>query len=150
MGSTLLRCAVCGGKIYGSRFMSKKKEDGYFYRYICRGVNGNCNSPTKYWDIEKVDWGIRDLFRTLFGDKEKLFEYIQKEPGILTEDTSEFLKERDALTNKVAHIDRAVKKQQVAFESDAITIFEFTSLLSKYRGCTDLGKQFLFQGLLTG
>ncbi|BAF58362.1 site-specific recombinases [Pelotomaculum thermopropionicum SI] len=133
LGSTLLRCAVCGGKIYGSRFMSKKKGAGYFYRYICRGVNGNCNSPAKYWDMEKVDWNIRELFRTLFGDKEKLFDYIQKEPGILNEDTSEFLKERDALINKVVHIDRAMKKQQSAFENDAITMDEYKTRLAELR-----------------
>jgi len=133
LGSTLLRCAACGGKIYGSRFMSKKKGVGYFYRYICRGVNGKCSSKTKYWDMEKVDWYIRELFKILFNDKEKLYQYIQKEPGIFEDDLPDLLKERDNLTNKIPQIDRAMKKQQLAFENDVLTLDEYKSRVAELR-----------------
>jgi DNA invertase Pin-like site-specific DNA recombinase len=133
LGSRLLRCAVCKGKIYGSRFMSKKEGAGYFYRYICRGVNGKCGPKMKYWDMEKVDWNIRELFRILFYDREKLFEYIQKEPGLFNDDLPDLLRERDDLTNKAAHIERAMKKQQMAFENDAITLDEYKLRVAELR-----------------
>lgn len=133
LGSRLLRCAVCGGKIYGSRFLSKKEGGGYFYRYICRGVSGNCAPKMKYWDMEKVDWNIRELFRVLFSDKEKLYDCIQNEPGLLIDDMPDLLKERDTLMDKVSQIDRALKKQQLAFENDALTLNEYKFRMAELR-----------------
>lgn len=133
IGSRLLRCATCGEKIFGTRFMSKKNGAGYFYRYICRGLNGKCGPKMRYWKMEKVDWNIRELFRTLFGNKEKLMEIIQKEPGTYNDDLPDLLHERNEVTGKISHIEQAIKKQQMAFENDALTFDEYKIRMEELR-----------------
>jgi DNA invertase Pin-like site-specific DNA recombinase len=139
IGSTLLRCSVCGGKIYGTRFMSEKKgagyhyRNGYYYRYICRGLNGKCTPKMKYWKMEIVDRNIRELFRILFGDKERLLNIIQKEPGIISNDAPNLIKERDEVHNKLKRIEQAIKKQQIAFENEVINLGEYKNRMEELR-----------------
>lgn len=133
LGSSLLRCSVCGGKIYGSRFKSKKQDVNYYYRYTCRGANGKCGPKMKYWKMEEVDYNIRELFKILFSNREKLFQYLQNEPGIFEDDMEDAQQERYDLISKLDQLERAIKKQQIAFENDVITIDEYRIRIEELR-----------------
>ena len=133
LGSGLLRCAVCRGKIYGTRYRSKKKSPGYLYRYVCRGMNGSCASGTKYWDAEKVDCNIRELFSVLFGDRERLYKYLKREPGLFPEHLPDAAKLKDDLLCRLEQVERAVSKQQAAYETEALTMEEYKVRMAELR-----------------
>lgn len=136
LGSGILYCAVCKGKIYGTRFEHKsngKKTGKYFYRYVCRGLNGACDSSTRYWKVENIDFNIRELIKELFSDKKKLYRYVQEQFKMFAQDFSGELRERAALKEKLVQIEKAVKKQQLAFEEDAITLAEYKARMEELR-----------------
>ncbi len=132
LGSSLLRCASCKGKIYGSRFLSKIKGRGYYYRYICRGASGRCSS-TKYWKMEEVDYNIRELFKNLFCDKERLFDYVKNEADIVDDDLQDIQSAREKLNSENILIERAITKQQQAYEADVITLDEYKARMCELR-----------------
>lgn len=139
LGSGILYCASCGGKVYGTRFECKRNNrvrppvKKYFYRYICRGLNGQCDSPTKYWPMERVDYNIRELLRQLFADKERLLEQIKINSDLFAQDLTGAFKEREALRQKLARNEHALKKQQIAFEQDVITMDEYRQRTAELR-----------------
>jgi site-specific DNA recombinase len=90
LGSSILRCTECGGKIYGSRYPKKanrqKNKEQYYYRYCCQGRNGQCSYPMKYWEMGSTDRLIMELFRGIFADRQKLLETIKGQTDFFQED----------------------------------------------------------------
>lgn len=136
LGSSVLRCAVCGGRIYGCKLpkeVTSHTEPGYYYRYVCQNRNGQCDSNTKYWHMEKVDDMIVGLFRIIFADRQKLIETIQNQVEVLNGDNEVSILERDECQVKLAQVEKALKKQQVAFEQDVINLDEYRQRMAELR-----------------
>lgn len=137
LGSSILRCAECGGKIYGARYPKKvkgKKVRGqYIYLYRCAGTNGRCGPPMKYWNMEKVDRIILELFRSIFGDREKLLRAVMEQAEVLDQDGEALAAEREGIRRKLDQLEKALKKQQLAYEEDAITLEEYRQRAAEIR-----------------
>lgn len=137
LGSAVLRCAECGGKVYGMRINKKKlgvkNRSGYYYRYFCNGKNGKCPPPMKSWRMEEVDKMIVDLVKELFSDKDRLMDSIKKQLSFHETRNIEILKKRADIVKRIEHINKAMKKQQIAYEEDVITLKEYRERISELR-----------------
>ncbi|AEG59007.1 recombinase family protein [Desulforamulus ruminis] len=138
LGSGILRCAVCKGKIYGTRFEKKKnnknkpKEKEYFYRYRCAGSNGKCDS-IKYWHMDMIDQNLMSFISTIFSDKERLFTFIKRNIDLYTKNFDELVKKREELRKKLEKNAHAVRKQQIAYEGDLINDGEYKERIYELR-----------------
>lgn len=137
LGSSILRCQECRGKIYGARYPKKvrgKKAKGeYIYLYRCAGTNGRCSPPMKYWNMKRVDRIIMDLFRDIFADREKLMNTVREQADVLDRDGETLLAEREEVRRRLEHLEGALKKQQLAYEEDAITLEEYRQRAAELR-----------------
>lgn len=138
LGSSILRCAECGEKIFGTRFPKrrhgKKIPGAYYYRYICQNRSGRCTPPLKIWDMEKVDRMIMDLVVSLFSDKARLMQAVREQVDVISDDdTAEYDKQRKEVLEKIQVVEKGIKKQQVAFEQDAITLGEYKERMLELR-----------------
>lgn len=137
LGSSILRCAECGGKIFGFRYPKKvngKKAEGqYLYYYRCTGANGKCSPPMKHWYMEKVDYLIMELFRSIFADKERLMLAVKEQSSVFDQDTEGLAAEREKVRQRLDQIEKAMRKQQVAYEEDVITLEEYRGRIAELR-----------------
>ncbi|SFR18894.1 recombinase family protein [Desulfoscipio geothermicus] len=137
LGSSILRCATCGGKIYGFKLKQKSKKKGnksdYKYMYRCIGVNGKCTGKNKYWDMEIIDNNILSFITLIFSDKEKLLNFIKRNMDLITDDLNNLIEERRDLKIRIGRINEAIKKQQLAYEQDIITIEEYKDRMRELR-----------------
>lgn len=127
---------VKNGKIYGVKFSRKKGNSEakyYYYRYRCFGRNGKCNSPIKTWHMDKVDKMLIDLVKKLYSNKERLIKSLNKQLNFCEDKNREVFAKREQITNRIKKIDRAMKKQQMAFEEDVITLWEYKDRISELR-----------------
>lgn len=135
LGSSILRCAACGGKIYGYRKQKSKTNDnkGYLYKYRCIGVNGKCKGKNKYWDMDKIDQKIISIITSIFLDKKKMLFFIRRNMDLFTDDLTNLIEEKNKLNFKLGQINESIKKQQLAYEQDAITIEEYKKRMGDLR-----------------
>jgi DNA invertase Pin-like site-specific DNA recombinase len=134
LGSSILRCAACGGKIYGTALRRKGKNTGkVYYKYRCLGINGKCNGKTRYWDMEKINNTLLFYIASIFRDRGKLLKFIKRNIDLITGDLNHLLIERDALKARLDQVKEAVRKQQLAFEQDVITLEEYRSRIRELR-----------------
>lgn len=138
LGSSILRCSECGGKIFGTRFPKKRSGEkipgAYYYRYICQNRLGTCTPPMKIWDMERVDRLIMDLVASLFSDKVKLMQAVRAQMDVMSnDDVAEYEEERRDVQERIQRVEKAIKKQQMAFEEDAITLDEYRERMLELR-----------------
>lgn len=137
LGSGLLRCAECGGKIYGSRYPKKAKgrklQGQYLHLYRCPGTNGRCSPPGKYWNMERVDRIIMELFRSIFSDRDKLMRAVMEQADVVDRDGEALAAEREELRRRLERLETALKKQELAYEEDAITLEEYRERAAEIR-----------------
>lgn len=133
LGSSILRCAECGGKIFGFRYPKRRRPGECFFYYRCMGTNGRCSRPMKHWDMEKVDWLILELVRSMFADKERLMQAVALQSGVLEQDTETLSAEREKVKQALEQVERAMRRQQVAYEEEAITLEEYRQRAAELR-----------------
>lgn len=130
LGSGILRCSECRGKIYGSRYKKKVKGikiDEYYFRYRCSGQNGQC-SQIKYWDMARVDQELIGLFKSIFSDENKLKLTVSRLIDVSDLDPL-LLHERDLTKSHINDLEKAIKRQQEAYEAEVIELAEFKARL---------------------
>jgi site-specific DNA recombinase len=137
LGSAILRCAECGSKIYGIKLNIKKEslESGryYYYRYRCFDRNGKCTRPIKTWHMDKVDNMLIELVKNIFSNKERLMKSIKKQLSFREIKNEKIFAERQEIVRQIERIDKAMKKQQMAFEVDVINLQEYKERMSELR-----------------
>ena len=139
LGSGILHCVVCKGKIYGTRIEKKRnnkikpKKKEYLYRYRCAGNNGKCDEGIKYWHMDKVDHNLLFFIGTIFSDKDRLFTFIKRNVDLYTRNFDELVIKREELKGKLEKNAGAMKKQQVAYEEEIITIEEYKDRMKELR-----------------
>ncbi len=129
LGSSVLRCAVCGGRIYGN--VSGKSIS--YRRYVCQNRNGQCDEKMHLWDMDKADQLILDLFKSIFADRQRLVKTIKSQLEVFGEDNEVSNNERDECNTRLTQIERALKKQQIAFEQDVINLDEYRERMVELR-----------------
>lgn len=139
--SGLLFCSSCQGKLYGgqipknsSRAKPKKErtaEDYYFY-YIDKKIN-TCLNKVTYFKMDVVDEKAVDAVKSLFTSDSQIDEIIRNKQYVYDTSLEKEKKEREAIKDKISSISAAIKKQQLAFEADVITMDEYRSRLNELR-----------------
>jgi len=146
LGSSILRCSECGGRIFGTRFPKKRSgkriSGSYYYRYICQNRLGRCTPPMKIWDMERVDRMLMDLVAGLFSDRVKLMQAVRSQMHVMSDgDAAQYEEKRRDVQEKIQRVEQAIKKQHLAFEQDAITLGEYKERMLELRRETQLLKQ---------
>lgn len=133
--SGLLYCGVCGGKIYGSRTVRKRKKGGeyIFLSYVDQNRYGACDTRTKYWNMEKVDGLVMEEVKGFFSDRRLIEERILGKRYLYDKNCANKGAERERLAENLRRLDRAVKKQQEAYENDCLSAVEYKTRMAELR-----------------
>jgi site-specific DNA recombinase len=138
LGSAVLRCGVCGGRLYGNKTVKtiangRDATPQYYLRYVCQNRNGQCDAKMHIWHMDRVDKMIMDLFVRIFSDRQRLIETIKSQVEILSEENEVSVSERAEYSVRLEQVQKALKKQQIAFEQDAINLDEYKQRLDELR-----------------
>lgn len=136
LGSSILRCATCKGKIYGFRFKPKNnnnKDIQYRYYYRCLGVNGKCEGKIKSWDMQTIDHKLLFYIKSFFADKDKLFNTIKRNVNLFADDPCGLVNKREKYRFKLEKVVKAIKKQQLAYEQDIMNAEEYKERMTELR-----------------
>lgn len=140
--SGLLFCACCGGKLYGIKLpkehakkinIKDRQEQDYYYYYFDKKADGKCNSKLSYYKMDVVEEKVMDAIKELFKPNELIDEIILSKQHIYNNNLSKEKKEYEILTDKLDATLAAIKKQQIAFEADAITLDEYKCRMNELR-----------------
>jgi len=135
LGSSILRCATCKGKIYGFKVKPKRKkrDSQYNYYYRCQGINGKCEGKIKSWDMQTIDERLLLFIKSFFKDKDKLLNTIKRNVNYFSEDPSGLINKRERYRLKLEKVVGAIKKQQLAYEQDVIILEEYKERITELR-----------------
>lgn len=135
LGSSILRCATCKGKIYGFKLKPKRKrkESRPIYTYRCLGINGKCDGKIKSWNMQDVDKKILDFIKLIFNNKERVLNTLKKNRDLFADDPSDLVQKREELKVRLERIKEAIKKQQLAYEQDIIMLDEYKERIIELR-----------------
>lgn len=133
--SGLLYCDVCKCKIYGSKVpsKSKSKEKTHYYCYVDQNRLGICDTKTKYWNMQKVDDLVMEEIKNFFKDKSLIEERIRTKQYLYNKNMVSERKEHEKLLAQLDRVNNAIRKQQEAYENDAISIEEYKLRMSELR-----------------
>lgn len=134
--SGLLYCDVCKCKVYGLKQDMKKK---HYYCYVDQNRLGICDTKTKYWNMERVDTLVLEEIKNFFGDKSLVEERIQMKQYLYDKNMAKEKEEREKLTEQLDRLNTAMRKQQEAYENDAISISEYKHRMKELREQRDKG-----------
>jgi len=135
LGSSILRCATCKGKIYGFKIKLKKKKKNSQYRYYyrCLGVNGKCGGKIKSWDMQAIDDKLLFYIKSFFMDKDKLLNTMKRNINLFSDDPHGLINKREKHRLKLEKVIEAIKKQQLAYEQDIINLEEYKERMTELR-----------------
>ena len=135
LGSSILRCATCKGKIYGFRQKSKRKgnHSSYIYTYRCLGVNGKCHGRIKSWKMQIVDEMLLSFIKSIFSDSEKLLKTLKRNRCLFIDEPDGLINDREKLKMESDRVQEAIKKQQSAYEQNVITLEEYRERMYELR-----------------
>lgn len=137
--SGFLYCDVCKGKIYGGKQVNKSragKVPGTFYTffgYVDQNRYGVCNTKTKYWNMERVDECVMKEIKDFFQDKVLIEERIKAKQFLYNKNMVDDKEERQKFNITLSKVNNAIKRQQEAYENEAISIEEFKSRMNELR-----------------
>ena len=138
--SGILYCASCGGKLYGSKIPKeyakkiKKNErspEDYYHYYFDKNISGTCSSKVSNYVMEVVEKKVLDAIREVFTGE--IDSSIQSKQYILNSKLDKEKKERESIIDKLQSNMAALKKQQLAYEADVITLSEYKQRLDELR-----------------
>jgi Site-specific recombinases, DNA invertase Pin homologs len=129
--SGLLFCDVCKRKVYGSKVPSKSKKDTYYYCYVDQNRFGICDTKTKYWNMERVDNLVLNEIKTLFEDKSLIEAIIKSKQYLYNKNLMKEKEERERLQGKLDSTNNSIRKQQEAYEQEAIPLQEYRVRLNE-------------------
>jgi site-specific DNA recombinase len=121
--SGLLYCDVCKGKVYGSK-------QGF---YVDQNRYGQCDTKSKYWNMQRVDEIVMNEIKKFFLDKTMIEDRIKSKQYLFDKSLSREKKDREELQQKLAGIDNAIKRQQEAFENEVLTLDEYKTRMGELR-----------------
>ena len=86
----------------------------------------------KYWNMQELDSVLIELFKTIFEDQDKLRQTIEKQTAKDNYDPT-LIQEQDLLRKRIEDIEKAKKRQQMAFENEAIELEEYRLRMAELR-----------------
>lgn len=140
--SGLLYCSSCGNKLFGgkipkNRSKGKSKndrtDDDYYFYYFDKKITGTCKNKNSNYRMEIVDDMVMNAIKQLFTSNDIIDERIRQKQYIYDMKLEKDKKDRETVKDKLDNTNFAVKKQQLAFEADAITLEEYRIRLNELR-----------------
>ncbi|QGG46365.1 recombinase family protein [Heliorestis convoluta] len=142
--STLLRCGICKGNMYGVENRSKHKRKSkngeevtyYYYRYVCQGRNGRCDAKVKVYEMERVD---KEVFKQIkakvimLTNPSEVVQYVQSRKDIFTDGLEKERRKREELQVRINKNEKAIKRQQEAYEAEVIELEEYRIRVTELR-----------------
>jgi hypothetical protein len=86
----------------------------------------------KYWNMQELDSVLIELFKTIFEDQDKLRQTIEKQTAKDNYDPT-LIQEQELLRKRIEDIEKAKKRQQMAFENEAIELEEYRLRMAELR-----------------
>ncbi|MCX7772840.1 MAG: recombinase family protein [Clostridia bacterium] len=140
--SGFLFCESCGSKLYGCKSPKKnslgtpkrlRSLDDYYFYYTDRGLNGNCNSPVKNYYMDTVDRKVMDKIKDFFTNRDLVLEAIKNKQYLYDGKLESYKTERDQIKEKLESFQRAITKQQEAYEQSIINLDEYRQRMAELR-----------------
>lgn len=140
--SGLLYCSSCGSKLFGGKIpknnakgksKTDRTNDDYYFYYFDKKITGTCLNKVSNYRMKIVDNMVMEAIKTLFTNNEIIDERIRQKQYIYDMKLEKEMKERETVKDKLESINSAVKKQQLAFEADVITLEEYRVRLNELR-----------------
>ncbi len=140
--SGLLYCSSCGSKLFGGKIpknyaKAKRKadrtDDDYYFYYFDKKITGTCSNKVSNYTMGIVDDKVMESIKGLFTNNDIIDDRIKQKQYIYDLKLEKEKKERETVKDKLESTNSAVKKQQVAFETDAITLEEYKVRLYELR-----------------
>ena len=121
LGSGVLRCGVCGSKLYGH---------GERRAYFCSDRDGTCKSARRSWNMDVCDKILMDLVAGAVSDHDRLLSAVVRHMRIGRDDLSQ---RRQKILELAARNREARQLESLAFEQGAITVEEYQERMSELR-----------------
>lgn len=140
--SGLLYCSSCGNKLFGGKIPKNKSkgksinditDDDYYFYYFDKKITGTCKNKNSNYRMEIVDDMVMNAIKELFTSNDIIDERIRQKQYIYDLRLEKDKKDREIVKDKLDNTNFAVKKQQLAFEADAITLEEYRIRLNELR-----------------
>lgn len=140
--SGLLYCSSCGSKLFGGKIpknyakakpKADRTEDDYYFYYFDKKITGTCSNKVSNYTMGIVDDKVMESIKALFINNDIIDDRIKQKQYIYDMKLEKEKKERETVKDKLESTNSAVKKQQVAFEADAITLEEYKLRLYELR-----------------
>lgn len=140
--SGLLYCGSCGCKLFGGKipknYARKKNKtdrtpDDYYSYYFDKKLTGTCENKVSNFQMDIVDNKVLETIKNLFTTGEIIDERIQNKQYIYDTKLEKEKQDREFVKDKLEAVASAIKKQQMAFEADVITLEEYKSRLTELR-----------------
>lgn len=133
--SGLLYCAVCKGKIYGSRIKRSQKrgKEYIFLSYVDQNRFGVCDTRSKYWNMEKVDRLVMNELKDFFSDRKLIADRIRAKRHLYDKNAGNENAERERLAEKLRQNTTAVRRQQEAYEKGMVSLEEYGARMAELR-----------------
>lgn len=140
--SGLLYCSSCGNKLFGGKIpknrskgksKNDRKDDDYYFYYFDKKITGTCKNKNSNYRMEIVDDMVMNAIKELFTSNDIIDERIRQKQYIYDLKLEKDKKDREIVKDKLDNTNFAVKKQQLAFEADAITLEEYRIRLNELR-----------------
>lgn len=140
--SGLLYCSSCGSKLFGGKIpknyakakpKADRTDDDYYFYYFDKKITGTCSNKVSNYTMGIVDDKVMESIKGLFTNNDIIDDRIKQKQYIYDLKLEKEKKERETVKDKLESTNSAVKKQQVAFETDAITLEEYKVRLYELR-----------------
>jgi site-specific DNA recombinase len=135
--SGLLYCKVCKGKVYGYKSVDRREKrrtaGKTYYNYVDQNRYGRCDTPSKYWNMQKVDELAMQEIKKFFGDRDLINKRIKTKQYLYNRNLVNERLERERLQVELNKVTSAIKKQQEAYEEDLITKEDYRSRMNELR-----------------
>lgn len=140
--SGLLYCASCGSKLFGgkipknqarSKLKTERTAQDYYFYYFDRKTDGMCENRISHFKMELVDKMVIQAIQGIFMQNNVMDEIVRRKRYIYDLSLEKEKRECEVLKDRLENINSAIKKQQLAFEAEAITLEEYGNRMGELR-----------------
>lgn len=140
--SGLLYCSSCGGKMFGSKIprnyakkisKSERKDEDYYFYYTDKKTAGTCNNAMSNYHMNIVENIVMENIKSFLSNKDAIDHKIRQKLYLFDSRFGKLKEELEFVKDSLENINSAVKKQQLAFEADVLTLEEYETRLGELR-----------------
>ncbi|WP_340147264.1 recombinase family protein [Ruminiclostridium josui] len=140
--SGLVYCKSCGSKLYGGRFpkkeaklknKSERTREDYYYYYFDRKTSGVCKNRKANYHMDIVERKVIEKVKDILLSYDKLEEIINSKKFLYDTRFNKEKMDYQRLKDKLQAVENAMRREQIAYEEEVITIEEYKTRLDELR-----------------